>query len=427
MNNRVNELIEKEIEGCFEYFWNESNGDKNSRGYGLMLDSSRNDKMCSVAATGFALSALVVGADRGYRSKEEIEERAFGTIKTVHENVKNENGFYYHFVHYDTAEAWGKNEFSTIDTALFLMGAVTVGEYFGGEIKEYVRKISESVQWDWLVFEHKGVPSYHMAYNPVKGGSYTSKDQKDGWVPAQWDHYAEQLMMYILHAGQTHSDKQLVKDLYFGFERAVGSYEGENFVYCFGNALFIHQFSHAYFDFANYVDSKGFDWFRNSKHASLANRAWCENQTKFKGLHKNSWGLTAMHDSKGYRVAGGPPWGNSVREYDLMEKELLDGHYEGTVAPYGPLGSFPFIPEEAGEFLIHLADNYPTMFGKYGIYDSYSDEEELWISETYIGIDKGPTIIMLENYLNGTIWKYFMQSDIAKRAIDKLDFKHKTK
>ncbi len=424
MEKRVKDLVEKEIEGCFEYFWNESNGDKNSKGYGLMLDSSRNDRMCSVAATGFALSALVIGAERGYRSKEEIAERAFGTIKTVHENVKHENGFYYHFIDYNTAEPWGNTEFSTIDTALFLMGAVTVGEYFGGEIKEYVKQITEAVQWDWLVFEYNGVPCYHMSYNPSR---IETSPAKNGWGLAKWGGYAEQLMMYILHAGQSHSDKQQVKDLYLGFDRLLGSYEGENFVYSFGNALFIHQFSQAYFDFNEYLDSKGFNWFKNSIAASLANRAWCENQTKFKGLHKNSWGLTAMHDSKGYRVVGGPPWGNARKEFDQMEYELLNGKYEGTVAPYGPLSSFPFVPKEAGEFLIHLADNYPSMFGKYGIYDSYSDEEELWISETYIGIDKGPTIVMLENYLNGTIWKYFMQSDVAMTAIEKLDFKKRIK
>ncbi len=33
----------------------------------------------------------------------------------------------------------------------------------------------------------------------------------------------------------------------------------------------------------------------------------------------------------------------------------------------------------------------------------------------YIGIDKSIEIIMIENYLSGTIWKYFMENIYVKK------------
>ena len=67
----------------------------------------------------------------------------------------------------------------------------------------------------------------------------------------------------------------------------------------------------------------------------------------------------------------------------------------------------------------------PELKGKYGFTDCYNFENGRYFSKEYLGIDKGPTIVMLENFLNGTVWKYFMQSDVCKRAIDILGFTNK--
>lgn len=94
---------------------------------------------------------------------------------------------------------------------------------------------------------------------------------------------------------------------------------------------------------------------------------------------------------------------------------------DGSVAPYAALSSIVYTPNESVEALKYFA-SLDGLKGKYGFTDSYNFEEEEYYSESYLGIDKGPTIIMLENFLNGTIWKYFMQSDVCKRAIANLEF-----
>ena len=407
---KTRELIEKEIKGSFDYFWHESNHDPLSPGYGLTLDSSRNPKMASIAAVGFALSAYVIGVEHRFITFEQGYERTLGTLKTVTKNVDQTHGFYIHFIDKDTAINYGlskgrPSEYSTIDTAILLMGAISSAEYFKGEVKEIVDQMLEDTDWAWLVHPEK--PVFRMAYHHI------SERHPTGWSHAAWDHYAEQLMMYFLYAGQKQTSPEAARKLYFGFERHVGAYKGQNYVYCYTNALFIHQFSHAFIDFKTYKDPKGFSWFDNSVSATLANRQWCLDQTKFKTFEKGYWGLTAMHNKKGYLVVGGAPWGFT----NLSYKPRMDG----TVAPYAPLSSIMFTPKESLESLELFAKD-EKMWGPYGLYDSFNFEEEPWYSNTYIGIDKGPTIIMLDNYISGTIQKLVSLSEFIQRAIQKLGF-----
>ena len=111
---------------------------------------------------------------------------------------------------------------------------------------------------------------------------------------------------------------------------------------------------------------------------------------------------------------GAPPFGFYDKEIDMP--------IDGSVAPYAALSSIVYTPKESIEALKYFA-SMPELKGKYDFTDCYNfEEEEKYFSTNYLGIDKGPTIIMLENFLNGTIWKYFMQSDVCKRAIDILEF-----
>ena len=399
-------LIEEEIKGCFDFFWNESNAIDGAYGYGMTADVA-GIPICSLAAVGFAFSAYVIGVEKGYITFEQGYERVYKTLETL-KKVDRYKGFFVHFIEQKTLKNVKFKEYSTIDTAILLMGAITAGEFFKGDVKALVDGFVNDVDWTFFVTERKDRKIFRMAYSDVLW------QDNDGWCKSTWHEFAEQLMMYILYAGQPGSDKQLAQDLYFGFSRKVGSYKGENMVYCFGNALFVHQFTGCYFDFSKYVDKKGFNWHRNSVAATLANRQFCIDQKWSKTYNENSWGLTAFEGKYGYKVFGAPPFGFYDKEIDMP--------IDGSVAPYAALSSIVYTPEESIGALKYFA-SMKELKGKYGFTDSYNfEEEEKYFSTNYLGIDKGPTIIMLENFLNGTIWKYFMQSDVCKRAIENLEF-----
>ena len=394
MKKEDENLILKEIKGCFDYFYNEINKDESSIGFGLTLDEA-NKKTISIAACGFSLTSYMIGVERGYISFDEAKYRVKRILENVYLNVPHDHGFLAHFLDMYTLNMKPHTEYSTIDTAIFLMGAITVSEYFDDEIKELAYKILDRVDWNYIIKTRNGKTQFLMAMFPENPA-----------YDVYWDHYAEQLMMYILYAGSKNADSKTARSLYYDFERNVGSYKGENLIYCFGNPLFIHQYTHSFFDFSKYLDERGCDWFRNSVNATLANREYCIDHNEYKTYKDDCWGLSATKTNHGYRVYGAKPFGFN-NDYD----ENIDG----TVAVCAPLSSICFTPKESIEALRYFS-TIKEINKEYGLTESFNLDEG-WYSDSYLGIDKGATMIMLDNYLFGTTYKNFMKSPIVDKAI----------
>jgi len=45
-----------------------------------------------------------------------------------------------------------------------------------------------------------------------------------------------------------------------------------------------------------------------------------------------------------------------------------------------------------------------------------------WFSNSYLAIDEGPIIGMIENYRTGLLWNLFMQNEDVQRGLNKLKF-----
>jgi len=388
-------LIERERRLCFDYFYD--NFDKAPETFGLTHDkfpTKHND--CSVAANGFMLAAMAVGADFGYISRGEAESICIKALKT-HERLETKKGFYYHFYNMWDGLRARYSELSIIDTALFLAGALTAGGFFGGETLELARKLY--LRCDWEYFYCKDKKFFRMA-------------EFDKGFDGYWDVYAEQLIMYFLAAGSP-SGQNIALEAYRSFKRLEGEYGGYKFIYGWFGSLFNHQFSHAFIDFKGTKDEFGTDWFENSVKATLANRAFCmDNANVHKGYGKDGWGLTSCQTRDGYKGhIGAPPSGNGNTENVA----------EGTIPPCGALGAMPFTPNESISALNHFYSK-PELVGKYGLKDAYN-EGQGWYSDCYISIDKGVTLLMLANYERQTVWRSFCSLPEIKTAFKTLQFK----
>lgn len=141
-----NELLLKELKGCYKFFIKECNVDKNSKGYGLIKDKDMYaDNVASIASVGYGLAALVIGVERRWISYKKAYKRANKTLDTFLNNVEGENGFYYHFVNINTAKREWNCEISIIDTAIFICGAICAGEFFKGEIKQKAEELYKRI------------------------------------------------------------------------------------------------------------------------------------------------------------------------------------------------------------------------------------------------------------------------------------------
>lgn len=306
-------ILQKELKGCFQFFNKEINLDKQTDGYGLIRDKSPYHKdIASIASVGYSFAALIIGVEHGWLSYEKAYDRANKTLDTFLYNIEEIHGFYYHFINMRTAKREWNCEVSIIDTAIFICGALTIGEYFGGEIKKKADTLYDKIDWEW--YRNKQTNQFYMGYTKEKGF----------W--GSWDMYGEQLMLYILSvASKTHP---VEISIYEDFEKKKQDYKGiRDIIFTYCGTLFTYQFSHAWIDFRNAKDKNGIDWFENSVKATKANREYCiQNSNMYKTYSENSWGLTACVGPDGYKSYGAKPC--------LVD---LTVENDGTVTPCGAI------------------------------------------------------------------------------------------
>lgn len=399
------ELLDLEMRKCFDFFWETSNHEKDSPGYGLMLDWSNNPAVSSIASVGFALTGIVIGILHKYITYEAGLERVKGTLHTLLYNVPHFEGFFVHFCHMDTAKRYKSCEYSTIDTALCLNGVLVADAFFKDEeVHRMSEELLNRTDYGKFIFYRGQKAFLHMSYNDIVGGDY-AKDRA-GFIGA-WDMTAEQMMMYIQAAGQDNIDEETAKNLYMSFDRPYGTYKGIGCYYEPAGVLFVHQYSHCWFKFLDYKGCDGIDWAANTRNATLAQILWCRDQKHIKTFREGLWGVSAFDGKNGYVVHGTVP------------SKTMKPNSDGTIGPCAIAGSLPYTYEESTQALLYLYEHHPAMWGPYGFYDSMNSEQD-WYANTYLGIDKGETMLMINNALYGEVWDIYMSHPRIKKAIKKL-------
>jgi hypothetical protein len=378
---------------------------------GLFADTTGGGD-ASIASTGFGLTALCVGAERGWVTKREAKERvllALDAFLPLEEGaeplVDGKYGFFYHFVNIHTGKRAGKSEISTVDTAILVCGAITAGEYFGGEVRREAEEIYERVAWDRFLQKEEG---------PYQGMFSMGWSPERGILESYWDFYTDEAILVNLLAigSPTHP---VGGDTFYAWTRHEGSYKkGKPFIYSWHGALFSYQYAHIWFDFRNLTDKKGVNWFENSAAATLANRQFCiDHASDFKTYGPNTWGITSMARPTAYTMHFGTlPTGSGQSMHD------------GTISPTGPAGSIVFTPYISLSALKYMYLTYPGLWGQYGLKDSFNLETN-WYAPAYYGIGEALYVLPVENFRSGFIWKTFMKSKYVKEALKKAGFTRK--
>ncbi|MDP2929311.1 MAG: glucoamylase family protein [Candidatus Omnitrophota bacterium] len=356
---------------------------------GLIKDSSRPGSPCSVAAVGFGLTSICIGESRGWIAKEDAYYLVLKILKTFRDTVPNEHGFFYHFLDMRTGARTWHSEVSSIDTALFLAGALFAGEYFKGtESERIAHELYERVEWPWML---NGKKVLCMGWKP-----------ESGFLWYYWDSYSEAMILYALAIGSpTHP---IPAECWFEWKRPVDSYKDYSAIYCVTGSIFTYQYSHAWIDFRELYENDT-NYFDNSVNAVKANRQFCiDNSDTYKTYGEDSWGLSACLGPDGYKGYGAKPG---------------EAFNDGTIPPCGIAGSLPFDPITSMKSLKGLyAKHKDFLYGKYGFKDAFNLDKNWW-AEEYLGIDVGITAVMMENYRSGLVWNKFMSIPVIKNWIVK--------
>ena len=128
-----------------------------------------------------------------------------------------------------------------------------------------------------------------------------------------------------------------------------------------------------------------------------------DNPQKYVGYSEACWGLTASDNNDGYS-AHSP-------DNDL-----------GVITPTAAISSLPYTPAESLAAIKHfyylLGDR---LWRAYGFYDAFNPTVG-WVANSYLAIDQGPIIVMIENHRSGLLWDLYMSSPEVKAGLDKLGF-----
>lgn len=406
----------------FQYFW-----DVVDEPTWQTDDRHPTKNFTSIAATGFALPAYIIGAENGYVSREAAAERTLNVLEWLWnspqgpdaEGMTGYRGFYYHFLNYGSGSRYKNVELSTIDTSLLFGGILTSQSYFDGDnaTESRIRELADSlylrIEWPWAM---DGKKTVSMGWHP-----------ETGFIEAQWKGYNEAMILLVLGMGSpTHPLPDDAWDTWtstYNWADYYG-YEHVNF-----GPLFGHQYSQMFIDFRGindeYMTEKGIDYFENSRRATLSNRAYAiDNPTGFKGYGENIWGLTAsdgpfneMRRYNGKNI--------QVRTYSARGAAADYLNDDGTIVPTAAGGSIPFAPEETLHALYTMKQQFgDKLYQNYGFVDSFNLtwHEEGWFNPDYIGIDQGPILIQLENYESGLIWDLFSKNPHVVRGLKRAGF-----
>jgi hypothetical protein len=385
------QLLDEIQQACFRFFWEAA-----SPSTGLVKDRSAagypDDRpVASIASTGFGLTGLCIAAERGWQDRGKLADRARACLNFLLTRMYQNHGFFFHFVNMHTGEREFTCEVSSIDTSILLCGILSCRAFFDDpHIHSWADELYQRVDWNWM----------------LNGGTQLSHGWKpeSGFLRSRWDTYNELMMIYLLGLGSpTHP---LPAESWDSWARPPFEYDGIRIIGSHA-PLFVHQYSHAWFDFRNQRDGYA-NYFENSVLATRIHKLFCLSLApRFPDYSEDLWGITASDSPHGYVAWGGPP---------------PMGPIDGSVVPSAAGGSVAFLPADTLQVLRTMRTKYAQRgWKRYAFVDAFNPLSD-WYDPDVIGINLGIILLMAENLRSGFVWRTFMSNEEAPRAMSRAGF-----
>ncbi|QQS51644.1 MAG: Ig-like domain-containing protein [Bacteroidota bacterium] len=375
---------------------------------GLSRERYGSGDIVTIGGSGFGFMSLIVGVERGFISRSQLLER-LETILSFLETSDRFHGAWPHWINGTTGKvipfSTNDNGADLVETSFLVQGLITMRQYLddndAGEaaLIDRMNSLWQEVEWSWFTRD-QNVLYWH--WSPDK--AWAMNMQIQGW--------SESLITYVLAASSpTYS---ITKEVYTNGWARNGTFpmtNGNTFYgitlplsWDYGGPLFWAHYSFLGLDPRNLSDEFANYWEQNRAH-SLINFEHCKRDPKqYIGYSAECWGLTACDLPN--------------NNYGVSEPS----NDRGVIAPTAAVSSIPYTPEESMDairyFYFTLGDK---LWGDYGFYDAF-DMTSNWWATSYISIDQGPQICMIENYRTGLLWDLFMSAPEIQSGLTKLGF-----
>lgn len=397
------DIVQKQT---FKYFWDFAHPVS-----GMARERSNESfhygsEVVTTGGTGFGIMSVIVATERKWITRDEAANFLLKLV-TFLEKSDSYHGVYPHWMNGETGKTIPFSKFDDgadlVETSYLFQGLLCARQYFSGtsetetQLRSKINEQWKKIEWNWFTKNGQSVLYWHWS-------------PKNDWkmnLPVRG--FNECLIVYVLaassnnfsvsdsvyHFGWTKSNYFKNGKSYYGIELPLG--------FDFGGPLFFSHYSFLGLDPHGLKDRYADYWKQNLNHTLINREHAIQNPNKFKGYSADSWGLTASDIKDGYAA-------NSPAEDN------------GTITPTAALSAFPYTPEFSMKALKHFYyEKGDQIWSEYGFVDSFNESQD-WVADSYLAIDQGPIIVMIENYRSGLLWKLFMSCPEIQNGLRKLDF-----
>ncbi|HEX9510188.1 MAG TPA: glucoamylase family protein [Puia sp.] len=397
------DLVQKQT---FRYFWDFAHPVSGMARERSNRSFDYGDEVVTTGGTGFGVMSVIVATERKWIRRDTA---ARFLLKMVNFLLKANayHGVFPHWMNGETGKTipFGRKDDGAdlVETSYLFEGLLCARQYFDGdnsteaELRNRINWMWNDIEWNWFTRDGQEVLYWHWSPN-------------NGWsmnFPVRG--FNECLIMYVLaasgerypvsaavyHRGWAQSNFFKNGKTFYGYKLPLG--------FDYGGPLFFSHYSFLGLDPHGLKDEYADYWEQNSHH-TLINHAYClDNPKKFKGYGENCWGLTASDTYDGYNAF------SPTNDW-------------GTITPTAALSAFPYTPGFSMKALRHFYDDLgDKIWGKYGFTDAFN-ETKGWYADSYLAIDEGPIVAMIENYRSGLLWRLFMSCPEVQGGLKKLGF-----
>ncbi len=395
-------LLDKIQNQTLKYFW-----DFGHPISGLSRERNSTPEIITSGGSGFGLMSIIVGVSRNFINRTDAVERLNKIVDFLKNKAERFHGAYPHWMNGSTGKAIA---FSTkddgadlVETSYLAQGLICAREYFSNNtdqeivLRNNINSILDQIEWSWFTKGNEQNLYWHWSPNyawqmnmPIKGWNeclitfVMAGSSKNHFINKG-----------VYTNGWTSSSSFINGKTYFGNLLPLGPEAG--------GPLFFEHYSFLGINPRGLKDAFADYDIQTINHTKI-NYAYCQTQKNFPYAYSDSvWGLTASDIPNGYDACS-------------------PTNDRGVIAPTAALSSFPYTPKES---MAALHFYYYTLgdklFKEYGFVDAFSIKDS-WVADSFLAIDQGPIIVMIENYRTGLLWNLFMNAPEIQKSLKNLGF-----
>jgi hypothetical protein len=400
------DVVEKQT---IRYFWNFGHPVSGMARERSNVAYDYGDEVVTTGGTGFGVMALVVAANRKWIPRDSVAARLLKMVKFL-SKADSYHGVFPHWMNGATGKTipFSRKDDGAdlVETSYLFEGLLCARQYFTGntpveqELHNRITWLWNDVEWNWHTRGGLDLLYWHWSPN----NDWSMNFELRGWN--------ETLITYILAASSPNysiganvyhrcwavSDHFINGKQFYGVTLPLG--------FDYGGPLFFAHYSFLGLNPHGLKDEYADYWQQNYNHTLINYKHCVANPKGFKGYGENCWGLTASDTYDGYNAHS-------------------PNNDFGTISPTAAISSIVYTPDYSIKAIKHFYyDLGDKIWGEYGFTDAFNETKN-WYATSYLAIDQGPEVVMIENYRSGLLWKLFMSAPEIQSGLKKLGFEYK--